>query len=311
MRHLAQIHHKYFIRNRLTQCDGQVVSRLLELLAADNALTGYNLRIGVGHFDTNRTLSRNGSDDTDAERRKAEGNIIFQTAYLRNADALLGSDFIQRHRRTYRRLNGTDFYTETTQSIDNLILVRVLLYHVNGRTIVIVMLHQVYCGVMIVFQIQTGIVRLLLRSHILLLFSLLNLECRLLLYRLFPKRGYRLRCRSLKSHGNVLIRRLGRLYLSITSTQVKGDFIQRFVLFFLCGNLLLLFKNLFRLRSFRCRSSSLFLCTPRGLELFRRFTLHAFRLLLTLQEAETEQSAQPDDSPCTQIDEEADGSYQQ
>lgn len=105
------------------------------------------------------------------------------------------------------------------------------------------MLHQVYCGVMIVFQIQTGIVRLLLRSHILLLFSLLNLECRLLLYRLFPKRGYRLRCRSLKSHGNVLIRRLGRLYLSITSTQVKGDFIQRFVLFFLCGNLLLLSRT--------------------------------------------------------------------
>ena len=164
---------------------------------------------------------------------------------------------------------------------------------------------------MIVFQIQTGIVRLLLRSHILLLFSLLNLECRLLLYRLFPKRGYRLRYRSLKSHGNVLIRRLGWLYLSITSTQVKGDFILRFVLFFLCSNLLLLFKNLFRLRSFRCRSSSLFLCTPRGLELFRRFTLHTFRLLLTLQEAETKQSAQPDDSPCTQIDEEADGSYQQ
>lgn len=119
------------------------------------------------------------------------------------------------------------------------------------------MLHQVYCGVMIVFQIQTGIVRLLLRSHILLLFGLFNLECRLLLYRLFPKRGHRLRCRSLKSHGNILIRRLGWLYLSITSTQVKGDFIQRFVLFFLCSNLLLLFKNLFRLRSFRCRSSSL------------------------------------------------------
>jgi len=153
MRHLAQINHENLIGNRLAQSYRQVISRLLELLATDDTLSGNNLRIGVRYFNTDCSFSRNRCNDTNTQCRKAESDIIFQTTNLGNTNPLLGGNFIQRHRRSHRRLYRTDFNTETAQCIYNLIFIGILLRHVDSRLGIIIMLHQVDSRITIVFQI--------------------------------------------------------------------------------------------------------------------------------------------------------------
>ena len=71
MGHLGQVHHEHFVGDSLTQGDGQLVGRSLELLAADNALPRHDFGIRIGHFNANGTLARYRRDDTDAQRREA------------------------------------------------------------------------------------------------------------------------------------------------------------------------------------------------------------------------------------------------
>ena len=176
--HFTQIHHKDLIGNGLAQCNGQVVRRLLKLLTADDALARDNLRIGIRHFNTDCSLSRYRSNDTDAQRGKAECNIIFQTAYLGDTDTLFRCNLIQRHRRAHRSFNGTDFDTEAAQRIDNLILIGILLCHIDSRFGIVIMLHQVNGRIMIVFQVKTRVIRLYFRTAILFILHSLHFKDR-------------------------------------------------------------------------------------------------------------------------------------
>ena len=318
--HLGQIHHEHLVRDGLTQGDGQLIGRFLELLAADDALPRHDFGVRVGHLDTDGTLARYGRYDTDAQCREAQGDVVLQSAYFRDAHALFGSNLVERHRRSYGRLDGADFDAETAQCAHDLVLVGILLVHVDGRFGVVVVLHQVQRGEVVVLQVEAGVVRFQLRALILLFFVRLHLKFRIV--RMWGRCG-------LQRHGRF---RLGSLYrhLYFTPTvagrsrtqgaaQVERNLLRRLCLrlFFGLGFLFgLLFYD--RLRLFghgRCRRRSrtfLAFCRPRGRKLFRHF---AFRLLLSVfllfQEVQGKDTSQPHHRPCAEVDQEADGRHQQ
>ena len=180
MRHLAQIHHKNFIGNGLAQCNRQIIRRLLKLLAANDALTRNNLRIGVRNLNTDCSLSWYRSNDTDAQCRQAQCNIILQTSYLRNTDALFRRYLIECHRRANRSLDSTDFNAKASQCIDNLIFVGILLRHINRGFGIVIMLHQVNCRIMVVLQVKTRVIRFYFRAMIFFIFHRLHFKRRLI-----------------------------------------------------------------------------------------------------------------------------------
>ena len=307
MRHLAQINHENLIGNRLTQSYRQIISRLLELLATDDTLSGNNLRIGVRYFNTDCSFSRNRRNDTNTQCRKAESDIIFQTTNLGNTNPLLGGNFIQRHRRSHRRLYRTDFNTETAQCIYNLIFIGILLRHVDSRLGIIIMLHQVDSRITIVFQIETGIIGFLFRTFIfVIIFSSFYFEYGF--RRFFMERRYRVRNRRFNSHRHFFTRYLGRLCFR-NATQIQCNFIFRFFYRFGNFNGSLFFFYICHIRN----RNRLFLsfCRPGVRKLFRCFSFLFFLFLFALQEAKAEQSAQPDNCTCAEVDKEADSSHQQ
>ena len=150
VRHFAKINHEYLIRNGFTKCNRQIIGWLLKLLTTYNRLSWNDLRIWVRHLDTDRTFSRYGSNDTNAQRRKAQSDIVFQATNLWNTYSLFRSDLIKSYRRSYRSFNRTYFNAKTTQCIDNTVFIRILFLHIDGRLTIFIVFHQIDSRKMIV-----------------------------------------------------------------------------------------------------------------------------------------------------------------
>ena len=71
MRHLGQVGHKDFVGDGLAECHRKFVVCFLELTAVQDALHRYHLRLSVRHLNANSSLTRDGSNDTDAQGAKA------------------------------------------------------------------------------------------------------------------------------------------------------------------------------------------------------------------------------------------------
>ena len=160
VRRFGQIHHKHFVGDGLSECYGQVESGFLELLAGQDGAHRNDARIGVRYFNTDGSLARYWGDDTDSEGRKAQGNVVFQVTDLGDADTFGRSDLIKRNGRTHTGLDRTDLDAETAEHLDDAVLVGILFLHVDGRLVVVVSVQQIQGREFVVFQIQTGIVRL-------------------------------------------------------------------------------------------------------------------------------------------------------
>ena len=309
MRHLAKVEHKDFVCNRLTQYNRQIELGFLKLLASDHALTGYDLRILVRNFNTDGSLTRYRSNDTNAICRQTQRDIIFQTTNLRNTYSLFGGNFIQSHRRPYRCLDRTDFNTKAAQSINDTVFIRILFVHINRRIVILKMLHQIDCRETIVFQILHRIIRFLFRSLIFFFGrSRLYLKPGFILTRQFVlrRRSNRISHSRFKDHSHSFP------FISRRNFLVRFRFVhRRFFFRFLC-----LYVH------HRSRRRCLFISTfqiefnflrLRGCKFLRSFCRCHFFLffLLTFQETQSKELAQPDNRSCTYIYKEADCRYQQ
>ena len=94
MRHLGKVDYKGLVANGLTEGDGQLHFRLLEFTGSDDGSHGYHGGIFVGNFDTDGSLARYGSDDSDAQSGQRQGDIVFQVLDLGNPYTRFRYDFV-------------------------------------------------------------------------------------------------------------------------------------------------------------------------------------------------------------------------
>ena len=156
---LRQIDHINLVGDGLTQSNRKFHACFLEFLAGQDALHWHDAWLGVRYFDTDGTLTRNRSDDTDTQSGNAQGDIIFQITDLRDTDTFCRSDFVQGNGRTYAGLDGTDFDAEATEHFNDAVLVGILFLHVHTVVAFIVVVEQVKMREFVVLQVQTRIVR--------------------------------------------------------------------------------------------------------------------------------------------------------
>ena len=179
MRSLCQIHHEHLVGDSLTQRYRKLVSTLLKLLASQHRAHRNDFRTRVRHFYTYRTFSRYRGNYTYSQCRKAQRYIILQISDFRYSHALSRSNLIQRHRRPHISLYRRNLYSETSQHLDNPVLVGILFLHVYARPVVRISLQQIQGRELIQLQIQSRVIRnIQVASYFFLFLSLFYLKSR-------------------------------------------------------------------------------------------------------------------------------------
>ena len=149
VRNLGQIYHENLIGNRLTKSDRKLHLSLLKFFGVEDTFHTHDIGLGIWYFDTDGSLARNRSDDTDTQSCKTQGDIIFQILDLGDAHTFSWLDFVERNRRTYRSSDGLDLHTEIAQNLNDSVLVGYLFLFVNISTVVLIFLQQVERRVLI------------------------------------------------------------------------------------------------------------------------------------------------------------------
>ena len=166
MRNLGQIHHEHVVGNRLSECQRQFHRGLLELSGVQDAFHRDDACLGVRHFDTDGALAGDRCNDTDAECREAQGDIIFQVADLGYTHTFGRCEFVERDGGAYGGRDTRNLHSEGVQHLDDAVLVGRLLLHVDIRPVVgIVFLEQVERGILI---FQERLLRIDRRGEVLL-----------------------------------------------------------------------------------------------------------------------------------------------
>ena len=137
MGELGQVDHKHLIGDGLTQAEGKVHLRVLELLGVQHTLHRHDLRFLVGYLYTNGALTGYRRDNTDAKRRKTQRNVGFQSTDAVDAHTFSRCNLIERDRRTDGGINLTDFNAKVTQHLNDAVVVGLDLIHVNHRLIIV------------------------------------------------------------------------------------------------------------------------------------------------------------------------------
>ena len=143
VRNLRQIHHEHLVGDGLTQRDRQFHLGFLELLGVQDALHAHDVCLGIRHLDTDGSLARDRSDDTDTQGSEAQGDIILQVLDLGDAHTLGRLNLVEGDGRTHGGTDGLDLYAEVAQHLDDSVLVRLLLLFVDRHLLVVVFLQQV------------------------------------------------------------------------------------------------------------------------------------------------------------------------
>ena len=156
----GEVEHEDLVRDGAPQGHGQgELGFLRELLRGDDRVHGHDLRLFVGHLYPDGAFARYGGDDADALGGQAQHDVRLQVAYLRDADARLGHDFVQRDGGSHGGLDGGDFDAVVAQRGYDFVLVGVLLVHVDDRCVLVgVGLQQVERGELVVRQVECGVV---------------------------------------------------------------------------------------------------------------------------------------------------------
>ena len=143
VRNLRQIHHEHLVGDGLAQCDRQLHLGFLELLGVQDALHAHDVCLGIRHLDTDGSLARDRSDDTDTQGSEAQGDIILQVLDLGDAHTLSRLNLVESDGRTHGGTDGLDLYAEVAQHLDDSVLVGLLLLFVDRHLLVVVFLQQV------------------------------------------------------------------------------------------------------------------------------------------------------------------------
>ncbi len=156
--HLGQIDHEDLVGDGLAQGHRQLVIRLLELAAVQYALHRHHLGLGVWYLDTDGSLAGNGCDDTDAQCREREGDVILEVPDLGDADARGWGDFIEGDGGADCSLDAAYLHTEVREHLYDAVFVLRLLLHVDIVALVLVLLQEVQGRVLVELQVQLRVV---------------------------------------------------------------------------------------------------------------------------------------------------------
>ena len=115
--------------------------------------------MGVRHLDTNGTLTRDWSNDTDTERREAHCDIILKVTYLRDSDTGSRGNLIQGDCRTHSRLYRTYLYTEILENLNNPVRILRLLIAVNSLSRLLILIKQIQCGRFVIAELILRVYR--------------------------------------------------------------------------------------------------------------------------------------------------------
>ena len=143
MRNLRQIHHEHLVGDGLAQRDRQLHLGFLELLGVQDALHAHDVCLGIRHLDTDGSLARDRSDDTDTQGSEAQGDIILQVLDLGDAHTLGRLNLVESDGRAHGGTDGLNLYAEVAQHLDDSVLVGLLLLFVDRHLLVVVFLQQV------------------------------------------------------------------------------------------------------------------------------------------------------------------------
>ena len=142
MGNLCKVGHVDFVRNGLTQSDGQFHLGFLEFLGIQYALHRHDVGFLVRNFNADSALARHRSNDTDAQSRQIQGDVFLQILYSRYADALSRSDFIKRYGWTNGSLDFFDGHAKRIKDLNDALVVGLNLFHVDFGLARIVILFQ-------------------------------------------------------------------------------------------------------------------------------------------------------------------------
>ena len=144
MGNLGQVGHEHLVGDGLTQGDGQLHRCFAEAFGVEHRLHRDNLRLGVRHLDTDGSLTRDGCDDTNAQSRQTQGDVVFEVANLRDAHTLGGCYLVERDGGSHGGVDGAYLHAEVVEHLDDAVHVRPLLILVDGGSFVgVVFLQQV------------------------------------------------------------------------------------------------------------------------------------------------------------------------
>ena len=143
VRNLRQIHHEHLVGDGLAQRDRQLHLGFLELLGVQDALHAHDVRLGIRHLDTDGSLARDRSDDTDTQGCEAQGDIILQVLDLGDAHTLSRLNLVESDGRAHCGTDSLDLYAEVAQHLDDSVLVGLLLLFVDRHLLAVVFFQQV------------------------------------------------------------------------------------------------------------------------------------------------------------------------
>ena len=101
MRHLGQIGHIDFVAYGAAECHGEFVAALGVFARLDESAHRHSLRLIVGHLYAHGAFARDRGDDSDADGRQTQCDIVGQILDAGDLDPLVGLHLVERHRRTY------------------------------------------------------------------------------------------------------------------------------------------------------------------------------------------------------------------
>ena len=130
-----------------------------ELVAGEHVAHRHNLLLPVRDFDADSSLARDRRDDTDAQSREAQRDIVLQILDFADTDSGCWHDFVQGDGRADRGRNLVDGNAVVEQGVDNLVFVsNQFFFHVlNLLRLVAEVLQEVQSRELVVGKFQAGI----------------------------------------------------------------------------------------------------------------------------------------------------------
>ena len=120
----------------------------------------YHLRLLVRHLDTDCSLTRHRSNNTDTGSAQTHHDIVLQRLDLRYADTGFRHYLIERHGRSDRRFDAINFYAIVAKRHHDTCAVRPLLLFVDHRSgLVVIYFQQTQTRELVELQIFARIVR--------------------------------------------------------------------------------------------------------------------------------------------------------
>ncbi len=121
--HLGEVGDEDLVGDGLAEGDGELHLGILVGGTLEHGFHADNLRLGIGHLDTDVALAGDGCDDADAEGSQGEGDVVLEALDFADADARSGLDLVEGHRGSRGGGDVGNLDAVVPEGLDNAVLV--------------------------------------------------------------------------------------------------------------------------------------------------------------------------------------------